>query len=220
MNNKPLICDLQISPVPLFNARMEFNSHLRILNSGEFRSQLVQWKFRTPIHAEYIIWGGTPALLLNWFLQRAIIGIEAYIPSAVFIAGAHYGRLEPDFAKSVRDPFALGGKSAANTFYNCLPGLIEPDLRMIRARGSTWKKTAKFYLEIRNPLFHGFQLYTNGHDHGATLDAVQKTFGLFSEIYDWVDWWCPSDFLNSDGLVPFSKPPSLQLPERAKGSRK
>ncbi len=220
MDNKPLIFDLRISRVPLLNARMEFNSHFSMLNSLGFRSQLLHWKFGTPIHAEYIIWGGTPALLLNWFVQRAIIGIEAYIPGAVFIAGAHYGRLGPNVARGVRDPFALGGKSAANTFYNCLPGLIDPDFRMIRSRGGTWKKTIKFYLEIRNPLFHGSQLYTNGHDHGATLDAVLKSFGLFSEIYDWVDWWCPTDFLNGTGRVPISKPPSLQIPERKSQTRK
>ena len=209
MTNRTLIFDLRVSTVPLINARMEFNHNYKILTSSSFRTQIVQWKFGRPIHAEYIIWGGEPSLLLNWFLQRTIIGVEAYIPGAVFVAAAHYGRLTPAVAKATKDPFSLGGKSAANTFYNCLPGLIELDFRMLRARGRVWKRTCRFYLEIRNPLFHGSQLDTSDHNHAKTLDSVLRALQLFVEIYEWIDWWCPPKMLDSTGSVPISEPPRL-----------
>ncbi|MGI8959217.1 MAG: hypothetical protein ACR2IV_05565 [Bryobacteraceae bacterium] len=43
-------------------------------------------------------------MLLTWFLQRAIIGIEAYIPTAAFMAAVHYGRMNPALIKAVKDP--------------------------------------------------------------------------------------------------------------------
>lgn len=211
MTDRPLIFDLQVSPVPLLNARMEFNHTCRILNSAELRAQVVRWRLGDPIHAQYIVWGGQPSILLNWFLQRTIIGVEAYIPPAVFMAGAHYGRLSADVIKGSKDSFSLRCRSAVNTFYNCLPGLVDTDFRMIRARAQVWKKTHRFYGEVRNPLFHGSQLWTNGHNHGATLDSVLKALDLFVEIYNWVDWWFPPKLLEGTGSFTVSEPPRLDL---------
>ncbi len=90
MTPATLIFNLPISTIPLLNVRMEFNRNRALLASDNFRAQVAQWKFGEPIHAEYIIWGGPPSFLLTWFLQLAIIGAEAYIPSAVFIAAIHY----------------------------------------------------------------------------------------------------------------------------------
>ena len=207
---KPLIFDLRVSTVPMLNVRMELNRNRRILSDPEFRAQVVQWRFGNPIHAQYVVWGGEPSVLLTWFLQRSIIGLEAYIPSAVFMAAMHYGRLGPDVAKAIHDPFSLRGSSAANTFYNRLPGLVDVDFRMIRARASVWKKMCRFYDEVRNPLFHGSQLHTEGHGHGETLDSVLKAFDLFLDAYRWVDWWCPQKLLTMTGTVPISEPPRLE----------
>jgi hypothetical protein len=217
MTPAPQIFDLKVSQIPLLNARSEFRRNLNILRSPEFRGEIAQWNSGYPIHAQYIIWGGPPNMLLTWFLQRAIIGIEAYIPPAVFLAATHYGRLSEDVIKGMRDPFSLRCQSAANTFYNCLPGTVDPDFRMKRARGSVWKSVRRFYEEVRNPLFHGSQLYTEGHNHVETLDAVLNAFELFVEVYNWADWWLPPAFLNMFGTIPISEPPRLSATDAGAG---
>jgi hypothetical protein len=206
MNSDPVIFGIRVSPVPILNARMEFGRYFSILCSGEFREQVLRWKFGTPLNAGHIIWGGLPSGLLTWFLQRAIISVEAYIPSAAFMAAIHYGRLTDQVRKSASDPFSLECHSTANTFYNCVPALVEPDFRMIRAKGSLWKEVRRFYDEVRNPIFHGSGLGTDGHKHGETLDSVIRAFELFVQIYNWVDWWFPP------GGVAVSEPPRLPMP--------
>lgn len=209
MSPEPLIFNLKVSAVPLLNGRMEFNRNRRILGAAEFRNQIFQWKFGDPIHADYIIWGGEPSGLLTWFLQRAIIGLEAYVPPAVFTAAIHYGRSSADVISAKKQRFSLRSGTGANTLYNRLPGLVDPDFRMIRARGSVWKNVNRFYEEVRNPLFHGSQLHTDGHKHGETLDAVLKAFDLFVDVYEWVDWWLPPNLLDMTGSIPISEPPRL-----------
>jgi hypothetical protein len=161
MTIEPLIFDLKISEIPLLNARMEFNRNYRILTAPDFHTQIANWRFGSPIHASYIIWGGEPRALLTWFLQRAILGPEAYIPPVVRMAAIHYGRVSPGVLKGTADPFSMKGGSAVATFYNSLPGLVDPDFPLIRAHGSVWKKMRIFYEQVRNPLFHGSELLTD-----------------------------------------------------------
>jgi len=94
-------------------------------------------------------------------------------------------------------------------YYNCLPKLIDADFRMKRSRATLWKKVHQFYQEVRNPLFHGSELHTDGHKHIETLDSVLKALDLFVEIYNWVDWWCPPRFLELTGAIPSSEPPTV-----------
>jgi hypothetical protein len=205
----PVIFNLRVSTIPLLNVRIEFNRNRRILAAADFRARISRWRFGDPIHAEYVIWGGEPSSLLTWFLQRAIIGAEAYVPSAVVTAAVHYGRLSADVVNATKGPFSVRSGGVANRLYNHLPGLVESDFRMKRARGSLWKNVRRFYEEVRNPLFHGSQLYTDGHQHGDTLDAVLRAFDLFVETYEWVDWWLPPRLLDVTGSIPISEPPRL-----------
>lgn len=180
------------------------------LASLEFRRQVVDWTPENPIHAGYVIWAPRPNLLLNWFLQRTIIGLESFIPSAAFLAGSHYGRLDEKAVRGTREPFSLNCESVANTIYNCVPGLIDSNFRMKRARGRLWKSVSRFYREVRNPLFHGSQLETHGHKHGETLESVIKAFDLFAKVYNWTDWWMPPERLAMFGEILVSEPPKLE----------
>ncbi len=107
MSPVPVIFNLRVSPVPLLNVRMEFNRNRRILTAPELRAQISQWKFGDSIHGGYIIWGGEPSSLLTWFLQRTVIGLEAYIPPAVLTAAIHYRRLSSEVVKGTKDPSSL-----------------------------------------------------------------------------------------------------------------
>jgi hypothetical protein len=210
MTPETLIFNLRVSTIPLLNARGEFNRNCRILSAPEFRAQMTKWRYGCPIHAQYIIWGGEPSALLTWFLQRTIIGLEAYIPPIAFMAAIHYGRLSPAVIEGTKDPFSLRGGSAVKTFYNCLPGLVDSGFRLERAHEPVWKRMQTFYKDVRNPLFHGSQLVTNGHDHGETLDSVLRAFDLFIDIYNWADWWFPPKLFAATGTVSISEPPRLE----------
>lgn len=215
MTNTPVSFNLRVSKVPLLNVRSEFTRNFRILSAPAFRHQITHWRGGDPIDADYIMWGGPPNMLLTWFLQRAIIGTEAYIPSTAFMAAIHYGRMSPhgrmspQVMKGTQEPFSLGCQSAAQTYYNCVPGLVEADFKLKRARGRLWKNLNKFYTEMRNPLFHGSQLDTHGHNHLETLESVLRAFELFVEVYSWLDWWFPPTLLNTIGAIAISEVPRL-----------
>jgi hypothetical protein len=218
MSPKPLIFDLKLSVVPILNARIDFNRDCNILSNPEFREQVVRWHFRTPIHAGYIIWGGDPSMLLTLFLQRAIIGIEAYIPPVVFSAAIQYVRVNTSIANATRDPFSLRGGNATDIIYNVLPGLVDSTFPLRRAHGSVWKQLRRFYERIRNPLFHGSQLITTKYSHVETLDSVLRAFELFKQVYNWVDWWYPPKLFDQTGTVAVTKPPRLEDFVKGEGS--
>ena len=157
-------------------------------------------------------YGGPPDGLLTWFLQRTIIGVEAYLPPALSLAAVHYGRLNTAIIRARDNPYSLNLASTADTFYNGMPGLLHANYRLKRFDGSLWKQVREFYGSARNPLFHGHQLQADGLKYTEILDAVLKTYSMFVSIYKWIDWWCPQRFImgnNAGGAVPISQMPTL-----------
>jgi hypothetical protein len=201
------IFNLNVSVLPFLNARSEFNRVWRILCSPSFRTAIGDWKHGEPLHAGHVIWGGPPNMLLTWFVQRAIISLEAYIPPAAFFAGAYYRRLTPALIRAKSDPFSVGCRSAAQTFYIGIPGLIDTSLQMNHSCGWLWKDMKRFYEEVRNPLFHGSELQAQGDNHIATLDAVVLAFDFLLETYKWVDWWMPLKLVDMLGGIPVGELP-------------
>src|SRR4051794_8995411 len=65
MSVEPVICNLRIAEIPIINARNEFIRHRKMLLDPEFRSQIVRWRFKTPIYADYLVWGASPHMLLT-----------------------------------------------------------------------------------------------------------------------------------------------------------
>lgn len=167
-----------------------------------------------PLFAHHILWGGPPEGLLTWFLQRTIIGIEAYLPSALFIAAVNYRRVREAIFRAKNDPFDVDAKrtTTADRLYNKLPGLLHQNYQLNRVNGALWKSVREFYDAVRNPLFHGYQLDTAGRRHLDTLDAVLRAYDMFIQIYQWIDWWCPQRFVmgeNMGGVLPVSEMPML-----------
>ena len=187
MSPEPVIFDLRLSVVPLWNVRIEFNRTLTILNGPDFRAQVEQYARAgkpEPLFAHHILWGGPPEGLLTWFLQRTIIGIEAYLPSALFIAAVNYRRVTEAIFRAKNDPFDVDAKrtTTADRLYNKLPGLLHQNYQLNRVNGALWKSVREFYDAVRNPLFHGYQLDTAGRRRLDTLDAVLRAYDMFVQI--------------------------------------
>jgi hypothetical protein len=88
-------------------------------------------------------------------------------------------------------------------------GLTTP---LKRFNGSLWKQVREFYESVRNPLFHGHQLQTDGFKYAETLDAVLRAYTMFVSVYKWIDWWCPQMFVMGNNVgraMPISEMPTL-----------
>jgi hypothetical protein len=80
---------LKLANIPLINLRMEFNFSYEYVFDERLEEALEPPV--DPIAAPMMIWEGAPEGLLTLLLQRAILGIEAYLPAAVKFATAMRG---------------------------------------------------------------------------------------------------------------------------------
>ncbi len=101
---------LKFSNIPLINLRMEYERARAFLNSSEAEECLKPPV--KPIRAGLFIWGGMPGDFMTLVLQRAILGIEAYLPGALMHTSARLGRLSGDLVAKLKNPFSFGAKSA------------------------------------------------------------------------------------------------------------
>ena len=180
---------LRLQNIPLINLRLEFNHHFKLLSNPTFRE-----KFSSsvvPIQTKYLIWNGMPDAFLTLIAQRAILGVESYLPSAVSHQAAKKGLLNQDLAKKIKNPFSLRGNGTVNNYYHHLPSLVNPSWSLKVADPPLWEITVRFYKELRNPLFHGNQI----DDSGA--NGTLLLFQFVDKLYKWIDSWCPmQEFLN------------------------
>ncbi len=173
---------VNLDNVPLINLRNEFNTYLSLLNEKEFRSQLEGTVIK-PIKTPYLIWGGMRNDFYTFTLQRAILGVESYLPAAVFIEMGMHGSLNRDNAKFINNPWLLGGRSVVDNFYHKLPSMLGGEFSLKLYSNSLWEGNCKFYKEIRNPIFHGHQFSK------VDLDSFTNLYEHIACLYDWIDSW-------------------------------
>jgi hypothetical protein len=158
-----------------------------------------------PIRTPYIIWGGWPDTLLTLLLQRALLGIEAYLPAAVWWELGVSGRLDRRLSEQIRQR-DVPGRSLVEKLYRGLPGLVDNALSLQRCDGKLWKATVRFYEEVRNPIMHGYEI-ERGH-----FDGVARAFEHIADLYSWIDTWHNPDSWIKPG---HAKPPSPQASGQA-----
>ncbi len=172
---------LKLSNIPLINLRTEFKIYLNLFQEKEFKD-----KFRgpvEPIQTPYMTWYGMPEDLLTIILQRVILGVESYLPGAVYIELGMLGKLNKGILPYLRNPYKFGCRSVVENYYHKLPQLIHERCSLQKYRLDLWDKTKAFYKEVRNPLFHGKQI------HGENIAGVKRAFLHLMLIYEWIDTW-------------------------------
>lgn len=185
---------LKLENIPLINLRNEFNNYHQLLQDKKFRAQF-DGPVR-PIKTPYLRWYKMPNDLLTLILQRAILGVEAYIPGAVLIEMGHRGLLNRNKLIFIRNPFKLGGRSTVDNYYHLLPGMLDEKCSLKVTNNSLWDQTKKFYTKIRNPIFHGYQVSNND------IDSVLRVFQHLAAIYDWIDvWHSPNNIIPGAGAL-------------------
>jgi hypothetical protein len=177
------IFGLKVSNLPPVNVRSEFESYLALLADDAF---LLKLRYvREPIELPLFTWRDLPKNLLTFMLQRSILGVESCVGAAVEYRLALVGRFDDEIAVKLNDPFKLPGlRGTAETFYNNMPALINPKLQLRVKQPDLWIVVSQFYKEVRNNLFHGYQLQ---QPHPANVLAAMK---MLESVYVWMDlWW-------------------------------
>jgi hypothetical protein len=173
---------LAVENIPIVNIQEEFIIHRALLADDEFRKRLLN--LRDPVETPYLIWKGLPKNLLTYILQRAILGVEACVSAAAMWEAKTRGLFTDELAQKMEDPFRLRGQGTADVFYNRLPGLLDPEYALERCDPQLWAITRQFYREIRNPLFHGYQLSR------AEAEQVSEAVALLDSVQAWIETWC------------------------------
>lgn len=178
---------LEMSNIPLINLRNEFNVHFEMLATPAFRERFSGRV--NAIQTPWLIWSGMPNAFLSLAIQRAINGAESYISGMTLAEAGRRSLLNQCILAALRNPARLG-HGIADSYYNKLPGLIEHNLALQTADPKLWQSTQLLYREVRNPLFHGYEV--SGSD-GAV--AALKIFEHLAYIYDWIDTWADIEVL-------------------------
>lgn len=179
----------ELTNIPLLNLRMEFNAVFRFVHSTELEKSL--GPVIKPIRSPMMIWHGMPEDFLTLIVQRAILGMEAYLVGAVYVQAGLRGKLTKELAQKLQNPFRIKrGARAVESFYDLLPSALDRKISLRVFHPGLWKRTGRFYAEIRNPLFHGKQI------SDVNPVPVRKAFDFLARLYEWIDdWHSPEDIM-------------------------
>ncbi len=179
--NSDKLFNLNFSNIPTVNLRLEFKRTFAYVFSDAAAAAL-----KPPIHAieaPMFVWLGMPDDLMTLLLQRAILGVESYLPAALMHTSARLGVASKELFAKLHDPFSLGGRTVVSNLYHRMPALVHPELSLQYLDQELYNKNLLFYKSIRNPLFHGKQL------HDTRIDALRNAFDHIALIYEWIDYW-------------------------------
>jgi hypothetical protein len=124
------------------------------------------------------IWLGMPGDCLTLLLQRTILEVEAYLPAALFETAAIIGNLSNAVRAKIHKPSLLGSNAASNNLYDLLPVAVRSDLSLKFRGRPLYDRNQLFYSTIRNPLFHGGQIYS------LSLMSLGDVFDNIAMLYE------------------------------------
>ena len=191
---------LQFENIALYNLREEFVTYYNLLLEDGFKQHL--YSLEMPIETPYMDWYGTNYDLLSIMMQRAFSGIEAYIPGALYLEAGSRQMVSAEKLGRIHQPHNLSGRDNVDKYYHSLPQLVCEDWSLKVRDNKLWSSTKALYKEVRNPLFHGYQV------DGKNYDGVIKVFGVIASLYEWIDTWHDYERLNQ------SSAEILQIAER------
>lgn len=182
---------LKFNNIPLINLRMEFNQTYEFLYSPE-ANDCLRPPIK-PIRTRLFIWGGMPNDFMTLLLQRAILGIEAYLPGALKQTSAGLGSVSKELFAKLDRPFSFGSKSAVANIYHHMPAEVHPELSLQHLDQALYEANVAFYREVRNPIFHGQQL------SDPNISSIQNAFLHLAHLYAWIDYWFEPEKLVKGG---------------------
>ena len=181
---------LKLSGLPLVNIRLEFNQLLALFRSKHFRNQFAGNKGKPiPIRSHHFTWHGRAEVLLSYLLRDAIVSLESAVSGAVYIEALHSGTLTSNVLETTKNPFSLPERGTASCVFNGLPSLINPSFALMAMDQQLWGKFQSFYREVRNPLFHAYEVA------GNDPEPVWQCLELLWLGFQWINNWHPVEKL-------------------------
>lgn len=174
--------NIAVTKLPLLNQRQEYAHYKERLRDAEFRRMVDEGTLEEFACGKFV-WAGVMEGV-SVLLQRVVLGVEAWIPSAVLLELACQGGLTREIVEKVNDPFSLKAGGTAATYFNGLPAQIDERHALNANDPELWELMRAFYRDIRNPLFHGSVI---SRIMSTDLDYI---FCQFDRVYAWCDSWC------------------------------
>lgn len=189
MNRGPHLQDPPLSRRPLNLIRYEFQRFRETLSDPCFSNQLDDEEL--PATLPGFTWYGYRDDLMTLLVQRAILGVEGYLPFALRDELAKRGEMTSQLQQAIENPHTCEGNTLATNLFRFLPEKVLGEEKSLYA----WEKplydqVCEFYQEVRNPLFHGSQF--SSHE----LELAKASYELLAGIYEWIDDWHPPNPLS------------------------
>jgi len=172
---------LSFRNIPMINLRNEFWTTHTFVKSPDAEDC-----FKLPSHpiqTSLLIWGGMPDDFMTLILQRSILGVEAYLPGALFYASAALGVMSEELMAKIRNPSMFGSKLMVANVYHRMPSSVHEELSLKHLDQELYERNVTFYREIRNPIFHGKQSWNPG------IEGLRAAFLHIAQLYEWIDYW-------------------------------
>ena len=177
--------DFQLERLAHLNIRLEFNHLLSLLRTEPFRSRFEGIKgLEVPVQVPFGIWLSSSNSLITLLLREGIVGLEAYVSGAVYFEALYAGWLSDELLEMTVNPFVLRGRGTADNVYNRLPAQLDPSFTLEAKDPELWARVQAFYREVRNKLFHGFEIYNR---HTAT--PLWHCYEFLWKVFQWIDTW-------------------------------
>jgi hypothetical protein len=187
---------IKLNNVPLINLRMEFNSLLGLFRNKSFRHQFK--REATPIRTHNLTFFGRANSLLTHALREAIVGLESAVCGAVFLECLEAGTLDDAAREAVKNPFSIKKyRGTVACVYIGLPEMVNEQFTLKSMNKSLWEQLKYFYKEIRNPIFHSYEIETDDPE------PVWQALELIWQVYKWLNSWHPIEKL-LDGPINYS----------------
>lgn len=181
---------LTLSSVPLINLRLDFNGLLALFRSEHFREQFKGHRGEPiPIRTQDFTWHGRTNVLLTHLLRDAIVSLESAVSGAVFVEALRRGVMTDEILQATKDPLSIKKRGTANCVFNALPGMLNESYSLERRDPELWEEVRTFYREVRNPLFHAYEVGSNDPE------PVWKCLELIWRVFGWLNSWHPIENL-------------------------
>lgn len=180
IKSEPLLFGLTICNVPTMNLRGQYAHDRRMILDRAFNDDTLRaWRFA---QHEVTVTYPDPDSYFTTLLRTTIVGIECTIESSACEELLFSNRLTEQLRHSVANPLSLA-RSLPEAYYNRVPQLVSANAPLKSYNGKLWNTVQRFYREIRNPLFHSYQL------SDVKTESLRNTFGMFDDIFKWLDSW-------------------------------
>lgn len=175
-----LIFGLTVDNIPTVNLRGQYgHDRQTVLDEGLTDEALHAWRFG---EGNLTFTYADPESYFTTLLRTTIVGIECTIESSALDELLFSNRLTEELRHQVRNPLSLA-RSVPEAYYNRVPQLVNANAPLKSYNGMLWHTVRRFYTEVRNPLFHGFQL------RDVKADSLRSVFRMFDDIFNWIDAW-------------------------------